>query len=212
MTHFDLTYLALALIPFLLAITLHEAAHAYAAKRFGDNTAYYQGRVTLNPISHIDVLGTLILPALTIASTGLMFGWAKPVPVSFGKLRNPKVHSIYVAAAGPVANIIMIILWALLMLVMLKMDATTLTLTIAKMANIGIIMNVCFAIFNLLPVLPLDGGRMLEGLLPTKLAYNFNKIEPYGIWIVLLLAMSGAVSPLFKIGINFVHNIMTMFV
>jgi len=188
--------IAVNAIPLLLAITLHEAAHGYAARMFGDRTAEMLGRISLNPIRHIDPVGTLLVPALTLAIGGFFFGWAKPVPVNFNNLRHPKRDMIWVAAAGPLANLIMAIAWA----VILKVSDST---AIDAIAKAGVSWNVGLMVLNLLPILPLDGGRILAGLLPGPLAYKYSRLEPYGLFIVLGLSAVGVLGmilfPLYRI-------------
>ncbi len=188
--------LAVNAIPLLTAITLHEAAHGYAARFFGDHTAEMLGRISLNPIKHIDWIGTVAVPALTLAIGGFFFGWAKPVPVNFNNLRNPKTDMIWVAAAGPAANLVMAIGWALI----LKFNDIP---AIDAISRAGIAWNVGLMVLNLLPILPLDGGRILAGLLPGPLSYKFSRLEPYGMFIVLGLAVAGVLgfilSPLYRI-------------
>ena len=188
--------LAVNAIPLLLAITLHEAAHGYAARVFGDRTAEMLGRISLNPLKHIDPIGTLAVPALTLAIGGFFFGWAKPVPVNFNNLRNPKTDMIWVAAAGPAANLVMAIGWAII----LKFNDVP---AIDAIARAGVAWNVGLMVLNLLPILPLDGGRILAGLLPGPLSYKFSRLEPYGMFIVLGLAIAGVLgvilSPLYRI-------------
>ena len=182
--------LAVNAIPLLLAITLHEAAHGYAARVFGDRTAEMLGRISLNPLKHIDPIGTLLIPGvLILLKSPFLFGWAKPVPVNFNNLRHPKTDMIWVAAAGPGANLAMGIGWALLM--RLAGDSPTLT----AIAGAGIYWNALIMLFNLLPILPLDGGRIVAGLLPGPLAYKYSRLEPYGFFIVLaLIAIPGLLS------------------
>ena len=188
--------LAVNAIPLLTAITLHEAAHGYAARVFGDRTAEMLGRISLNPIKHIDPIGTLAVPALTLAIGGFFFGWAKPVPVNFNNLRNPKTDMIWVAAAGPASNLVMAIGWALI----LKFNDIP---AIVAIARAGVAWNVGLMVLNLLPILPLDGGRILAGLLPGPLSYKYSRLEPYGMFIVLGLAIAGVLgvilSPLYRI-------------
>jgi|JI10StandDraft_1071094.scaffolds.fasta_scaffold61214_3 Zn-dependent protease len=181
--------LAVNAIPLLLAITLHEAAHGYVARMFGDRTAEMLGRITLNPLKHIDMVGTLIVPAITLAIGGFVFGWAKPVPVNTSALRNPKRDMIWVAAAGPLSNFIMAIGWAILLKVS---DSSALD----AIAQAGISWNVGLMVLNLLPILPLDGGRILAGLLPGPLSYKYSRLEPYGLYIVLGLSIAQLLGPI----------------
>ena len=181
----DIIYkIAVNAIPLLLAITLHEAAHGYAARMFGDRTAEMLGRISLNPIKHIDWVGTVAVPALTLAIGGFFFGWAKPVPVNINNLRNPKRDMIWVAAAGPASNLLMAIGWAIILKVsdMPAIDA---------IARAGVAWNVALMVLNLLPILPLDGGRIVAGLLPRSMSYTYSRMEPYGMFIVLGLAVAG---------------------
>lgn len=185
--------IALYAIPGIFAITLHEAAHGYAARHFGDLTAYQAGRITLNPIRHIDPMGTIVIPVLIlIASQGkYAFGWAKPVPVNFGRLRNPKRDMLWVAAAGPGANLLMAILWAFVVKAMQGVPANYFTEPVLLMARGGIIVNAVLMVLNLLPLPPLDGGRIAVSLLPPKLAYRFARVEPFGMIILLVLMLLG---------------------
>lgn len=179
--------IAVYAIPVIFAITLHEAAHAYAAKFFGDTTAYSQGRMSLNPIVHIDLFGTIIIPiVLYLATDGqFLFGYAKPVPVNFGALRKPKRDMAWVSLAGPGANFIMAFLWMILavLLVAFKVEHEF----FYRMAQAGLLTNLVMFAFNLFPIPPLDGGRILTSLLPHRQAYQFAKIEPYGFFIVMAL-------------------------
>ncbi|MRD46314.1 site-2 protease family protein [Caenimonas koreensis DSM 17982] len=181
-------------LPVLFAITIHEAAHGYVARHLGDNTAYMLGRVSLNPLKHIDPIGTIAMPLLLLFSTAgipggpYLLGYAKPVPVAFGKLRHPKRDMVWVALAGPVSNFIQALAWGLLLvaLVGLQIEESF----FLRVAQAGIKVNVILAVFNLFPIPPLDGGRVLVGLLPWKAAMQFSRIEPYGFFIVLLLAVA----------------------
>ncbi len=183
-------------IPVIFAITLHEAAHGYAAKYFGDSTAYMMGRVTLNPFSHIDLMGTILLPLLLYFSTNgaLLFGFAKPVPVDFGNLRHPKRDMVWVALAGPASNLVQAIVWALLFVVYTDFGVSE--KFFLAMCKAGVLSNVVMFAFNLFPLPPLDGGRIVVGLLPWKQAYQFSRIEPYGFYIVMALAITGVVNHL----------------
>ena len=183
-------------IPVIFAITLHEAAHGYAAKFFGDRTAYMLGRVTLNPLSHIHWVGTILVPLLLYFSTSgaLLFGYAKPVPVDFGNLRHPKRDMVWVALAGPASNLIQAIVWALLFVVYTDFGVTE--KFFLAMCKAGVLSNVVMFAFNLFPLPPLDGGRIVVGLLPWKQAYQFSRIEPYGFFIVMALAITGVVNHL----------------
>jgi Zn-dependent protease len=183
-------------IPVIFAITLHEAAHGYAAKFFGDRTAYMMGRVTLNPFSHIHPVGTILLPLLLYFSTSgaLLFGYAKPVPVNFGNLRHPKRDMVWVALAGPASNLIQAIVWALLFVVYTDFGVTE--KFFLAMCKAGVLSNVVMFAFNLFPLPPLDGGRIVVGLLPWRQAYQFSRIEPYGFFIVMALAITGVVNHL----------------
>ena len=180
-------------LPVLFAITIHEAAHGYVARALGDNTAYVQGRVTLNPIKHIDPIGTILMPLMLYFATSgaFLFGYAKPVPVNFGALRHPKRDMIWVALAGPASNFIQAILWALLLvgLVAAGIDETF----FIKMAQGGVLVNLVMWAFNLFPLPPLDGGRVLVGLLPSRPAYALARVEPWGFFIVLGLVVAGIV-------------------
>lgn len=175
--------IAVYALPVLFAITLHEAAHAYAAKYFGDNTAYSQGRMSLNPLVHVDIWGTIVIPIMMYLFTPFVFGYAKPVPVDFGRLRNPKRDMAWVALAGPIANLIMAALWLLFAALLVFFGVQE--AFPRRMAEAGILTNLLIMAFNLLPIPPLDGGRVLTSMLPNTLAYKFARIEPYGFFIVL---------------------------
>lgn len=176
-------------LPIVLAITVHEASHAYAAKRFGDSTAYVVGRMTLNPLKHIDPFGTILLPILCMFIGGFVFGWAKPVPVNFGALRNPKRDMIWVAAAGPASNLVMALIWTLFLGLSINIQGSFAT-PLQVMSQIGIGINIGLMVLNLLPLPPLDGGRIVEGLLPRGIAYKYSRIEPYGMWILVALLVT----------------------
>jgi Zn-dependent protease len=183
-------------LPVLFAITVHEAAHGYAARHFGDNTAFALGRITLNPLKHIDPMGTILMPLLLYFATSgaFLFGYAKPVPVRFGNLRNPKRDMIWVALAGPAANFIQAFLWGAL-LFLLKGAGVSEPFFI-KMAQGGVLVNVVMFVFNLFPLPPLDGGRILVGLLPYRQAVLVSRVEPWGFFIVMGLVLAGVLSSL----------------
>ena len=187
---------ALYAIPVLFAITLHEAAHGYAAKHYGDNTAEMMGRITLNPVKHIDPLGTIAMPLLLYFATSgaFLFGYAKPVPVNFGRLRNPKRDMIWVALAGPGANLVQAIGWTVLFYVLLAGGVEE--EFFLKMCQAGLLVNLVMFAFNLFPLPPLDGGRILVGLLPWKQAELVSRVEPWGFFIVLALVITGVVGNL----------------
>ena len=187
-------YFTISIIPVLLAITVHEAAHGYAAKHFGDKTAYYLGRITLNPIKHIDPLGTVVIPGiLLLLSAPFLFGWAKPVPVNFSNLNNPKKDMMWVALAGPASNLVMAIIWAII-LGLFKSSGTSYALFVIGMAQVGIMINLVLMLLNLLPIPPLDGGRMAVSLLPSPWSYKLASIERYGMFILIFLIVSGLLS------------------
>jgi Zn-dependent protease len=187
---------AIYALPVLFAITVHEAAHGYAARYFGDNTAWKLGRITLNPINHIDPIGTLLMPlVLYFATSGaFLFGYAKPVPVRFGNLRNPKRDMIWVALAGPGANLVQALGW-LVALKLLRASGVD-EAFLLKMCQAGVLTNIVMFVFNLFPLPPLDGGRILVGLLPMRQALGLSRIEPYGFFIVMALVVTGVVSAL----------------
>jgi Zn-dependent protease len=191
----DLQTLLIWIIPILFAITLHEAAHGWVASKFGDHTARMMGRVTLNPVKHIDPIGTILVPAvLLIMSTGFIFGWAKPVPINFNALRSPKSGMIWVALAGPGANLIMAIGWLFVFFLAIKMNIPILQ----RMADAGILINILLAVFNLLPIPPLDGSRVISALLPNPLAYRYNQLEQYGLFILIGLMYFGGFTKIVK--------------
>jgi Zn-dependent protease len=176
-------------LPVLFAITLHEAAHAYAAKFFGDTTAWSQGRMSLNPLKHVDPFGTIVIPVVLYFATkgAFLFGYAKPVPINFGQLRKPKRDMFWVALAGPAANFLMALIWTLILIALLVMQVQEPFFTL--MARAGVLTNLVMFAFNLFPIPPLDGGRILISLLPHKYAYKFAQIEPYGFFIVMGLVL-----------------------
>lgn len=181
-------------LPVIFAITLHEAAHGYAALRLGDNTAAMLGRVTLNPLSHIDPLGTILLPLLLYFSTNgaFLFGYAKPVPVRFDQLRNPKRDMVWVALAGPGANLVQAFLWGIALYLLAGSGMTE--RFFLDMCKAGMLTNVVMFAFNLFPLPPLDGGRIVVGLLPQRQAWQFSRVEPWGFFIVMALVVTGVIS------------------
>jgi Zn-dependent protease len=189
--------IAIYALPVVLAITMHEAAHGYVARYYGDFTAHAAGRISLNPVRHIDLIGTIIVPlTLFIVSkltmgAGFLFGWAKPVPVNFTNLHRPKRDMLWVAAAGPAANLFMAFTWALVIKFGLTIPDSSFATPMILMGIAGIQINVILMVLNLLPLPPLDGGRMAVSLLPHRIAYHFARLEPYGLIILLLLLFSG---------------------
>ncbi len=198
-------------IPLIFAITLHEASHAYAARYFGDSTAYMLGRMTLNPIKHIDPVWTILVPIVTLLVSPFVFGAAKPVPVNFGALRNPKRDMIWVAAAGPLANLAMMVAWAIIAKIAIVLGGAGPMYFLALVGEAGVFVNALLMVFNLFPLLPLDGGRILMGLLPNKLAYAFSRTEPYGMLILVALLVTGIVGkfmgPLLEFSMNSIYAI-----
>ncbi|THU02509.1 site-2 protease family protein [Lampropedia puyangensis] len=183
--------IAMMALPLLLAITLHEAAHGYMARRFGDRTAEMLGRITLNPLKHIDPLGTIVMPLILFFATngGFMFGYAKPVPINSRNLKNPKQDMIWIALAGPLSNLFQAVLWALLLAVMLALGLYE--DFFIGMARTGVMVNLVLAVLNLFPLPPLDGGRIAVGLLPYKPASLLARLEPFGFFIVVGLLLVG---------------------
>ena len=212
----SLATIVLWAVPVVFAITLHEAAHGYVARQFGDQTAYMLGRVTLNPLKHIDPIGTIAVPGFLIAMSVLtkaplfIFGWAKPVPVQFANLRNPKRDMFWVAMAGPMANLVMAIGWGFLLRVAAP-DGTTSDAGIAQMADAGVQVNLMLMALNLLPILPLDGGRVAVSLLPHRIASAYARLERYGFVLVIILLVTGILGdlmePLLRFGTYAVDSI-----
>ena len=201
-------------LPVLFAITVHEAAHGYAARYFGDNTAHMLGRITLNPLKHIDPVGTILMPLMLYFATSgtFLFGYAKPVPVNFSQLRNPKRDMIWVALAGPASNFFQAIVWAIVLVLLVTNGVQE--RFFVEMARAGILVNLVMWAFNLFPLPPLDGGRILVGLLPWKLANQVARIEPFGFFIVLALVVMGIVGtiwlrPLMTLGYSAIDLLLT---
>ncbi len=195
-------------IPVLLAVTLHEAAHGWMARYFGDRTAELLGRLSLNPLRHIDPIGTVLVPGLLLAVGAPLFGWAKPVPVATSALRNPRRAMILVALAGPAANLLMALAWCSVLVAITQVHGNgTLNRWIGAMAQAGIWTNAILAVFNLLPIPPLDGGRVLAGLLPPRLGARLEKIEPIGLFIVIGLSVFGLFAWLFDPAFHIVERV-----
>ncbi|MCX7174142.1 MAG: site-2 protease family protein [Proteobacteria bacterium] len=210
--------LAIWALPVIFAITLHEAAHGYVARYFGDPTAWQLGRVSLNPLRHIDPVGTILVPALILATSsllaggGILFGWAKPVPVDFGRLRNPKRDMLWVAAAGPGANMVMTLGWACLLKLATLMPESLFAVPMAEMGKAGIEINAALMLLNLLPIPPLDGGRIAVSLLPHRWAWKFAQLEPYGFVILLALLFTGILGDILgPLIFGFIHLILLIF-
>jgi Zn-dependent protease len=204
----DIQSILIWVIPVLFAITVHEVAHGWVAYQLGDGSAKMMGRLTLNPIKHIDPFGTIIVPALLyLASVGFIFGWAKPVPVNFDALHSPKRDMLWVAIAGPGVNLLMSIGWLIVVVIGNSMKIDILML----MGGAGIFINLLLTIFNLLPIPPLDGGRVVSSLLPNRLSYQFDQLEPYGIIILVVLLYLGVfqnvVLPLVNLLLGFLSNL-----
>lgn len=201
--------ISIAAIPVLFAITVHEVAHGWVAKYFGDRTAESQGRLSFNPIRHIDPVGTVLVPVIMLWLGGFLFGWAKPVPVNPSYMRSPRNNMVWVSAAGPGANIAMAIVWAFLMMLSQKLDLGTSGQWLGQMASLGIIINVSLAVFNMLPIPPLDGGQVLTNLLPRGPLSSFlERVAPFGLFIVLALIATRVLWPLVSGPINFLVTLL----
>ncbi len=196
--------ITVAILPILFAITCHEAAHGYAALLCGDKTAKFAGRLSLNPINHLDILGTLVMPIATLLLGGFLFGWAKPVPFNTRNFKNPKRDTIFVALAGPFANLLMAFAWAGVARLALSFDTTHtgIPLALGLMGHFGISINLFIMLFNLLPIPPLDGSTVLSMLLPARLLYSYQKIAPYGTFILLALIFLGGLNYLIGVPYN----------
>ena len=191
--NFDLGIFLLAVLPVLLAITVHEAAHGYAARHYGDRTAEMMGRLTLNPIKHIDPVGTILVPALMFMFTPFLFGWAKPVPINTRNFKDMRMGMRMVAIAGPLSNLVMCFGWAMAM-VASQWVPESFQEAMQTMSRYGIIINAVLFVLNMLPILPLDGGRFVDTFLPARASMQFQKIEPYGMWVIILLLVTGLLS------------------
>jgi len=185
--------IAIAIIPTLFAIVIHEVAHGWVAHRLGDSTAYMMGRLSLNPLKHIDPIGTILVPAILISTVGFAFGWAKPVPINWQNLTKPKRDIALVAVAGPAANLLMAIAWALVMKLASLLPASweLISMPLSYMGLFGILINTVLMVFNLIPIPPTDGGRIATSLLPPRIAYTVSRVEPYGMFILIALILTG---------------------
>mgnify|MGYP000384716503 CR=1 FL=1 len=209
--------IAIYALPVVFAITMHEAAHGYVARHFGDNTAEREGRISLNPIRHVDLVGTIIVPLLILVTSklfgasGILFGWAKPVPVNFDNLRRPKRDMLWVAAAGPASNLVMALGWAGILKFSTLMESNSFSLPMGLMAEAGITVNVVLMVLNLLPILPLDGGRIAVSLLPNRMAYAYSRMEPWGFPILLVLLFTNVLgmilNPMVRASIGLIETI-----
>jgi Zn-dependent protease len=188
--------LAIYALPVLFAITLHEAAHGYVARHFGDMTAHAQGRISLNPGRHIDLVGTIIVPVVILFLSGykFLFGWAKPVPVNYSALRKPRQHMAWVAAAGPGANLLQALIWAGALKLAVAAPENMFSVPLRLMSEAGIVVNLVFMFLNLLPILPLDGGRILASLLPSRAAWQYARLEPLGLPLLVILLLTNVLS------------------
>ena len=200
--------IAVWILPVIFAITVHEVAHGWVAMRCGDKTAWMLGRLTLNPLKHVDPVGTILVPGLLlISSTGFIFGWAKPVPVNFRNLRKPKRDMALVAVAGPVANILMAIGWALIARIGVTINLESVSLPLIYMGAAGITINLVLALVNLLPIPPLDGSRILASVLPGRWAWYYSKIERFGFIILLVMLSTGVLSKVLGFPLYYIQNI-----
>ena len=203
--------IAIYALPVLFAITLHEAAHGYVARHFGDMTAYAQRRISLNPLRHVDLVGTVLVPLVILLVSGgrFLFGWAKPVPVNYSALRKPKQHMAWVAAAGPAANLAMALGWALLLKAGFLLPESGYTEPFARMSEAGVRVNLIFMFLNLLPILPLDGGRILASALPNRVSWQYSKLEPWGLPVLLVLVVTNVLDavlgPLLMFSESLIH-------
>lgn len=208
----QLQLIAVAVLPLIFAITVHEVAHGWVALRLGDPTAQRLGRLTLNPIKHIDPIGTIVLPLFLLYVHAPVFGWAKPVPVTWENLRHPKRDMALVAAAGPGANLVMALFWIAFAMagIALADTSTWFGQPMAYMGAAGIKINIVLMVLNLLPLPPLDGGRVAVGLLPNRLAWQLGRIEPYGIFVIIALLVTGLLVAIIGPPIEFLQRLMLL--
>ncbi len=208
--------IAIWALPVIFAITVHEVAHGYIANRLGDKTALMLGRLTLNPVKHVDPVGTLLIPIMLLITTGgaFVFGWAKPVPVTTRNLRNPKRDMAIVAAAGPISNFLMAVCWALILKLGLTLAATKSNFAepLILMGQAGIFINLVLGILNLIPIPPLDGAKVLSSFLPNKIEYAYNRLEPYGFIILIALMLSGIFGSIIRPPLQYFTRMLLTFI
>ena len=206
--------IAIYALPVLFAITLHEAAHGYVARHFGDMTAFAQRRISVNPLRHVDLVGTILVPLVILLVSGgrFLFGWAKPVPVNYSALRKPKQHMAWVAAAGPAANLVMALGWALLLKVGMVLPEGGYSEACVRMSEAGVRVNLIFMFLNLLPILPLDGGRILASLLPNRVSWQYLRLEPWGLPLLLVLVVTNMLEALLGPLLMFSESLIHAFV
>jgi Zn-dependent protease len=204
-----LQLIAIWILPVIFAITLHEVGHGWAAFKLGDNTAYQLGRITLNPIKHIDPIGTVILPSLLLVTTGFVFGWAKPVPVNFQQLNQPRRDMALVALAGPGANLLMLFFWAIIINIgFFFYSSYDSAIFFIYVGQAGVIINFILMLLNLLPILPLDGGRVVHAMLPLNMADKYGRLEPFGLILLIVLLLTGVLQQVMQYFLGFIQIIL----